>query len=347
MFRWLEIFRRVDGRRRVLFVCLGNSCRSPMAEAFARVFGDDILIARSAGLMPSEAISTLSRRVMQERNVPIRKRAPRLLSRYNLAEFDLVVNMTGHPLTFAHTGAVVEWNVADPAGMKLASHRAVRDSIEALLRNLVENLRFREGFAPRRDVAQSARARAAFRLILLAALIAGPLSATPLYEAPADYTGARAAGDLVTLGGPGGNVWICWEVDAISNGWFHYQYEFGGPRLGLWMFNIETEAPGAALFDASFDGGLVRRHNVVSFYSRGAPVWGNFALSGGMTALVLNEGWFHPDSPLARDFIARPGSPDEVDTTEPSMAAPLLVVLAAAFFVHRTRRRLVPPSPAS
>lgn len=310
-----------------------------MAEAFARAFGDDILIARSAGLLPSEAISKVSRRVMREKNVPIRKRAPRLMSHYNLAEFDLVVNMTGRPLTFAHAGAVVEWNVADPAGMKLASHRAVRDSIEALVRNLVENLRFREGFAPRRDCAQSAGAGAAFRLILLAALIAGPLSSTPLYEEPADYTGARAAGDLFTQGVPGRGVWIRWDVDSTPDGWFHYQYEFGGLRRGrLWMFYIEFEAPGPALFDASFHPGPVRGRNVVSFYSRGAPVWGNFALSVGMAGLVVNEGWFHPDSPFARDFIARPGSPDAVETPEPSMLAPLLVVLAAALFVRSTRR---------
>jgi hypothetical protein len=80
---------------------------------------------------------------------------------------------------------------------------------------------------------------------------------------------------------------------------------------------------------------------VVSFYSQGAPVWGNFALLGGTNTLVLNEGWFHPDSPFAHDFIARPGSPDAVQNPEPSMLAPLLVIFAAAFFVHSTRRMLV------
>ncbi len=308
-----------------------------MAEAFAHTLGDDILIAQSAGLLPSEAISKVSRRVMREKNVPIRKRVPQLMSHYNLAEIDLVVNMTGQPLTFAHAGAVVEWNVADPAEMHLASHRAVRDRIEALVRNLVANLRFREGFAPRRDRAQCAVVGAAFRLILLAALIAGPVSSTPLYEEPADYTGARAAGDLVTLGVPGRHVWIRWDVDPTPDGWFHYQYEFGGLRLSGLMFYIETDASGPALFDASFHGGLVHRRNLVSFYSQGAPVWGNFALLGGTNTLVLNEGWFHPDSPLTRDFIARPGSPDAVQNPEPCMLAPLLVVLAATSFVRGTR----------
>jgi protein-tyrosine-phosphatase len=165
-----------------------------MAEAFARAFGDDVLIARSAGLLPSESVSKSSGRVMLERNVPIGTRAPRLVSYYDLAEFDLVVNMTGRPLTFADAGAVVEWEVADPARMPLSSHRAVRDRIEALVSNLVANLRFREGFAPRRDRAQSDGARAAFRIVLLAALLAGPWCSTPLDEKPAGDTGARAAG---------------------------------------------------------------------------------------------------------------------------------------------------------
>ena len=312
-----------------------------MAEAFARALGDDVLIARSAGLLPSEAISRSSRRVMREKSVPIEKRVPRLISYYDLAEFDLVVNMTGRPLTFAYAGAVVEWDVADPAGMQEASHREVRDRIEALVRTLVANLRFREGFAPRRDRAQGAGARAAFRLIVLAALLGGPLFSTPLYEEPADYTGARMAGDLVTLGATSGNPWIRWEIEPTPDGWFHYRYEFGGlRRVGLWLLYIETEAP----MDASFSGGVVRRRNAVSFDSRGAPVWGNFVLAGGITALVTNEGWFYPDSPFASDFIARPGSPDAADTPEPSMASPLLVVLAAAFFVLSTRRRPDRPS---
>ena len=41
------------GLKKVLFVCIGNSCRSQMAEAFARVYGSDILVAASAGLAPA------------------------------------------------------------------------------------------------------------------------------------------------------------------------------------------------------------------------------------------------------------------------------------------------------
>jgi arsenate reductase (thioredoxin) len=342
MLRWLEVFRRRDGRRRILFVCMGNSCRSPMAEAFARALGDDILIARSAGLLPSEAISNSTRRAMMEKNVPIRNRAPRLLSSYNLAEFDLVVNMTGRPLVFAKAGNVIDWDVADPAGRKLASHRAARDCIEVLVRNLLANLRFREGFAPRRDRAQSVGVGTMLRrILLLTVLIAGPLSSTPLYEEPADYAGLRTAGDLVALGASARNVWIRWNIEPAGDDGFLYRYDFGGLRPGRpWTFFLETEAPGSGRAGSLLLRGVARRRNSVSFYSNLPPVWGNFALSGGLFAVVVNEGCFHPDSGFAGDFIARPGDPESFETPESSMALPLLLLTVAAFFVHGTKRRL-------
>ena len=42
--------------KRVLFVCVCNACRSQMAEAFARVYGHDALVAASAGLTPAMAV---------------------------------------------------------------------------------------------------------------------------------------------------------------------------------------------------------------------------------------------------------------------------------------------------
>ena len=43
--------------KRVLFVCIGNACRSQMAEAFARTYGSDVMIAASAGLAPAMGVA--------------------------------------------------------------------------------------------------------------------------------------------------------------------------------------------------------------------------------------------------------------------------------------------------
>ena len=56
-------------KKRVLFVCIGNSCRSQMAEAFARAYGADIMEAQSAGVNPATYIAPLTRQTLGERNL--------------------------------------------------------------------------------------------------------------------------------------------------------------------------------------------------------------------------------------------------------------------------------------
>ena len=103
-------------QHRVLFVCLGNICRSPMAEALARAYGSDVIRARSAGLMPAISTSTLTRSVLKEKNIELGDHLPRALRDINLAEVDLIVNMSGSKLPVATTVPVIEWKVKDPIG---------------------------------------------------------------------------------------------------------------------------------------------------------------------------------------------------------------------------------------
>ena len=56
-------------KKRVLFVCIGNSCRSQMAESFARAYGADVLEVRSAGLSPATIVSPLTKQILAERNL--------------------------------------------------------------------------------------------------------------------------------------------------------------------------------------------------------------------------------------------------------------------------------------
>ena len=64
----------------VLFVCVGNACRSRMAEAFANAYGSDVLDASSAGLVPATRSSRTTRQVMSEKRIAIdaRERTPGL-----------------------------------------------------------------------------------------------------------------------------------------------------------------------------------------------------------------------------------------------------------------------------
>ena len=85
-------------KKHVLFVCIGNSCRSQMAEGFARAYGDDILVARSAGTSPAAIIQPLTSQVMALCNVRLDGQFPKGLEILAREHFDVIVNMSGQKL---------------------------------------------------------------------------------------------------------------------------------------------------------------------------------------------------------------------------------------------------------
>src|SRR6266852_1783980 len=80
--------------KRVLFVCLGNICRSAMGEALARKYGADVIDADSAGLSPALVTAPLTRVVLRERNVDLGDHLPKSLDEVDLTRYDLIVNMS-------------------------------------------------------------------------------------------------------------------------------------------------------------------------------------------------------------------------------------------------------------
>lgn len=128
-------------QKRVLFVCIGNACRSQMAEGFARTYGSDVMVAASAGLAPATAVFPTTIRAMDEKNIDLRNQFPKSLRQMGRAEFDLVVNMTGFFLPKEFKWRIVDWEVADPVYMEYAEHCEIRDAIERLVMKLVLELR--------------------------------------------------------------------------------------------------------------------------------------------------------------------------------------------------------------
>lgn len=129
-------------KTKVLFVCVGNSCRSQMAEAFARHRHADLFEASSAGISPLGRIADATRQVMAEKGILLEGQYSKGLPA-NPAEFDgLLINMTGIPGPSLFAGArVVDWDVDDPFGEDLSVHRRVRDEIERLVETLASELR--------------------------------------------------------------------------------------------------------------------------------------------------------------------------------------------------------------
>jgi arsenate reductase len=125
---------------RVLFVCIGNSCRSQMAEGFARTYGSDVMIPASAGLAPASSVARDTVRVMAEKNIDVSEHFPKALQHLSRVSFELVVNMSCRLLPPV-AAPVLEWAVDDPIGTSLENYRTVRDEIEARVMKLITELR--------------------------------------------------------------------------------------------------------------------------------------------------------------------------------------------------------------
>jgi arsenate reductase (thioredoxin) len=127
--------------KRVLFVCIGNACRSPMAEGFANLYGSDVLTAASAGLAPLQAIPQETVDVMGEINVDVSRHVPRRFDPFEAVDCDIVVNMAGFKLPGPELKELIEWQVKDPYMASAEAYRAVRDDLETRVMRLILDLR--------------------------------------------------------------------------------------------------------------------------------------------------------------------------------------------------------------
>ena len=128
--------------KRVLFVCVGNSCRSQIAEGFARAYGSDVMTVRSAGLAPANTIASLTYQTMQEWNIPLQGQFPKSLDTFPFGEqFDLLINISGHPLPLTYNAQVEAWDVQDPIGQSPEIYRQVANQLEGMVMALILRLR--------------------------------------------------------------------------------------------------------------------------------------------------------------------------------------------------------------
>ena len=133
-------------KQRVLFVCVGNSCRSQMAEGFARAYGHDVMEPLSGGLAPAMLVDPNTKAVMGERGISLESHFPKSLEETLKPMPSLVVNMSGAALPHTLAGIPSEaWRVRDPVGEVQGVHREVRDEVEGMVMQLILRLRQRKG----------------------------------------------------------------------------------------------------------------------------------------------------------------------------------------------------------
>ena len=130
----------VAGKKRVLFVCIGNSCRSQMAEGFAKKYGHDCLAVQSAGLSPASIVQDQTHQTMAARGVVLQGQFPKGIELLTREPFDLILNMSGHPLPRMN-GPVEVWTVRDPIGLSEEVYEIVAEQIEQKVMQLITRMR--------------------------------------------------------------------------------------------------------------------------------------------------------------------------------------------------------------
>ncbi|NUO71930.1 MAG: arsenate reductase ArsC [Frateuria sp.] len=126
--------------KRVLFVCVENSNRSQMAEAFARIHGGDAVEAYSVGSTPSGRINPRAIGFMAELGYDLSGHASKSLDEIQ-GSFDAVVTMgCGDRCPWVPARRREDWNLPDPKHLDDAGYRAVRDEISARVKALLASL---------------------------------------------------------------------------------------------------------------------------------------------------------------------------------------------------------------
>jgi len=133
---------RSDRKLRVLFVCLGNSCRSPMAEAIARQFAPDLWEVTSGGLTPLGYIAEPTIATLAKNNVPAEGLASKAILHAHWQEVDLVINMSGFPReqVFEDFDKVEDWYVQDPFGSDPETYQRIFEEIQTRIMALTARL---------------------------------------------------------------------------------------------------------------------------------------------------------------------------------------------------------------
>jgi len=127
-----------SGPKRLLFVCVENSNRSQMAEAFARIHGGDKVEAYSAGSRPSGNINPKAIAAMKEIGYDLSKHRSKSLSEIPDIEFDFVATMgCGDECPFVRAKRREDWNIPDPKDLPPDEFRAVRDLIESKVKAVI------------------------------------------------------------------------------------------------------------------------------------------------------------------------------------------------------------------
>lgn len=127
--------------KRLLFACVENSCRSQIAEAFARIHGQDKVAVYSAGSRPSGKVNPKAIESMRDIGYDLTKHESKSLEAIPDVEYDFVVTMgCGDECPFVRARRHEDWAIPDPKELSPEQFRETRNLIERKVIDILQQM---------------------------------------------------------------------------------------------------------------------------------------------------------------------------------------------------------------
>lgn len=128
-------------KKKVAFICVHNSCRSQMAEAWAKELGSDEMEVYSAGTEKYHEVKPLAVKVMEEVGINMEDQYPKLLKDIP-QEVDYLITMGCNVVCpFIPNEHSEDWGLDDPSGGPIEDYRKTRDVIKHKVENLIKGIK--------------------------------------------------------------------------------------------------------------------------------------------------------------------------------------------------------------
>jgi len=137
-----NILHPFSGRKKILFACRENACRSQMASAFAQSFAGDKLEVLNAGSKPADKVHPDMVTVMHEKGIDMGFRRPQTIDEVISHDTPEIIITMGcaEQCPLVPGARKIDWDLPDPAGKPIESMRAVRAEIEKRVQNLISEI---------------------------------------------------------------------------------------------------------------------------------------------------------------------------------------------------------------
>jgi multimeric flavodoxin WrbA/protein-tyrosine-phosphatase len=137
-----SILEPFQGRKKVLFACRENACRSQMASAFAQSLAGDRLEVINGGSEPGDEVNPDMVKVMHEKGIDMAFRSPQSIDEaISHVRPEYIITMgCREQCPYVSQAQIQDWNLADPAGQPIEFMREVRDDIEKRVNQLIKDI---------------------------------------------------------------------------------------------------------------------------------------------------------------------------------------------------------------